>query len=76
MNECKQYVDELIQLLTAYELELKDDERINRLGQLKQNTIRLEASVRSISEEIRLLTRNRINEQRSVQHSKQLNNLQ
>lgn len=76
MNECKQYVDELIQLLTAYEIELKDDERINRLGQLKQNTIRLEASVRSLSEEMRLLIRNRINEQRSVQHSKQLNNLQ
>lgn len=76
MNECKQYIDELIQLLTAYELELKDDERINRLGQLKQNTIRLEASVRSLSEEMRLLIRNRINEERSVQHSKQLNNLQ
>ncbi|TWI79048.1 hypothetical protein IQ13_3440 [Lacibacter cauensis] len=76
MNECKQYVDELIQLLTAYALELKDDERINRIGQLKQNTIRLEASFRSLSEEMRLLIRNRINEQRSVQHSKQLNNLQ
>lgn len=76
MNECKQYVDELIQLLTAYELELKDDERINRIGQLKQNTIRLEGSVRSLSEEMRLLIRNRINEERSVQHSKQLNNLQ
>lgn len=75
MNECKQYVDELTLLLTANELELKDDERINRIGFLKQKTVRLEASVRSLSEELQLLTQNRINEQRSLQHSKQLNNL-
>jgi|GEM_PF-2787670 len=75
MNECKLYVDDLTLLLTANELELKDDERINRISQLKQKTIRLETSVRSLSEELQLLTQNRINEQRAIQHSKQLNSL-
>ncbi|TWI77991.1 hypothetical protein IQ13_4235 [Lacibacter cauensis] len=75
MNVCKQYVDELTLLVTANDLELKDDERINRISQLKQMTIRLESSVRSLSEELQLLTQNRINEQHAIQHSKQLNNL-
>lgn len=76
MSECKQYVDELIQLLTAYELELKDDERINRIAQLKERTILLERSVRSLREELQLLLRNRINEQQTLRISRQLNNLQ
>lgn len=76
LNECRIYIDELIQLLTAEELELNESERLNRLVQLKQKTSQLEASVRSLSQEIKQLNYQRIQEHRSVLDSKHLNNLQ
>lgn len=75
LHECKQSIYELIQLLTVNELGLTDDERLNRLRQLQQKTIRLEASVHSLREDVVQLSLNRINERRNVQHSKQLNKL-
>jgi hypothetical protein len=74
-DECKRSVDEFVQLMTAGELELKEEERINRLQQLQQRTVRLEVSVRSFSEQIQLFSLDRRQQQHSVELSKKLNNL-
>ncbi len=76
LDECKHTGSELIQLLTVNEFALKDNERLNRLMQLLQRTIQIETSVLSLSDEVRMLSVSRSNEQRSVQLSNTLNNLQ
>lgn len=76
LDECKGYADVFLQVLTANELALTDDERLKRLLQVQQQLIRLESSLGSFNEDFGVLIRQRMNEQRSLQFSKQLNKLQ
>ncbi|HLP37766.1 hypothetical protein [Lacibacter sp.] len=75
IDECKLVADDFIQLITAGELELKEDERINRILSIQQQTVRLDITVRSFGEQLTLLSQSRVQQQRSVDHSKLLNNL-
>lgn len=75
LDACQQIIDDFLQLVTAGELELKEEERINRILSVRQQTMELAASVRSLEEQLLLLSRNRELEQRSVDHSKQVNAL-
>lgn len=76
LDECKAYTDVFLQLLTANELALTDDERLNRLMHVQQQLIRLESSLGSFNEDVGVLIRQRMNDQHSLQFSKQLNKLQ
>ena len=75
IDECKLVADEFMQLITAGELELTEDERINRILSVQQQSVQLDISVRSFSEQLTLFSRSRVQQQRSVDHSKLLNNL-
>ena len=76
LEECFKSIDELLLVITSGELEMKDDERIKRIDILYAHMQNKYAFSCSFSEEMGLLSMQRLGEQIEINRSKILNGLQ
>lgn len=76
LEECLKSINELFLLITSGELEMKDDERIKRIDALYADMQNKYAFCSSFSEEMGLLSVQRVGEQIEINRSKILNGLQ
>jgi hypothetical protein len=76
LTDCLKNIEELILLITADQFEMKDDERIKRIDVLYADMQNKYAFSASFSEEMGLLSVQRMREQHEVNLSKKLNGLQ
>lgn len=76
LNSSLDNIDELVTIITSGELSMKDDERITRIDALYADMQDKYAFVSSFSEEMGLLTVQRMRELHDVDVSKKLNGLQ
>jgi len=76
LADCLKNIGELILLITADQFEMKDDERIKRIDVLYADMQNKYAFTASFSEEMGLLSVQRMREQQEVNLSKKLNGLQ
>jgi hypothetical protein len=75
LEECLQRIEELLLVITSSELEMKDDERIKRIDALYTDMQSKYAFSSSFSEEMGLLSIQRMGEQMEINRSKILNGL-
>ena len=76
LEDCLKSIDELFLLITSGELEMKDDERIKRIDAMYADMQNKYAFCSSFSEEMGLLSVQRVGEQIEINRSKILNGLQ
>lgn len=76
LEDCLKSIDELVLLTAADQLEMKDDERIRRIDDLYADMQNKYAFSASFSEEMGLLSVQRMREQHEVNLSKKLNGVQ
>lgn len=76
LEECLKSIDELFLVITSGEFEMKDDERIKRINALYADMQNKYAFSSSFSEEMGLLSVQRLGEQIEINRSKILNGLQ
>ncbi|MFW2477495.1 MAG: hypothetical protein ACN4EP_11295 [Sediminibacterium sp.] len=75
LKECIKNVDELVLVTTPNELEMKDDERINRIDKLYLDMQDKYSFCKSFSKEMSLLSIQRLHEQNEINFSKTINGL-
>ncbi len=75
LDECLKNIDELFLIITSGELEMKDDERIKRIDLLHADMQSKYAFSSSFSEDMGLLSVQRLGEQIEINRSKVLNGL-
>jgi hypothetical protein len=76
LSDCLKNIDELVLLVTAGKVEMKDDERLTRIDVLYVDMQNKYGFCSSYSEEMTLLTVQRMREQYEINLSKKLNGLQ
>jgi len=72
LQECDTDLDELLLVITAEKLEMKDDERLRRLDRVYENMLDKYAFVQSFSNQLALLVGQRKREKQSINQLKQL----
>lgn len=72
LESCARDVEALWLILTAGELELKDDERLMQLEQIHQNTLATYQFTRSFFKESQLITIQRVRENRELENLQKL----
>ncbi len=75
LEECVKTIDELFMVITSGELEMKDDERLKRIDKLYADMQDKYSFCSSFSEEMGLLSVQRMGEQMEINRSKILNDL-
>lgn len=75
ISECGKTIDELILIITDGKLEMKDDERLKRIDALYGDMQNKYAFCSSFSEDMALLTMQRLSEQVQINYSKILNGI-
>ncbi len=75
LEECIKTIDELFMIITSNQLEMKDDERIKRVDKLYLDMQDKYAFCSSFSEEMGLLSVQRLGEQIEINRSKLINDL-
>ena len=75
LNECLKTIDELITVITSGEWQMKDDERLKRIDKLYSDMQDKYAFSSSFSEEVGLLSVQRLGEQFEINRSKLINNI-
>ena len=75
LNETTANIDELLQLITANQYTMKDDERMKRIDDLYTDMESKYGFAKSFSNEAQLLSLQRINEKSEVEISKSLYNI-
>ena len=76
LDECVKTVDELIMVITTGVLEMKDDERLKRIDKIYTDMQDKYSFCSSVSEEMALLSVQRMGEKIEINRSKILNDLQ
>ncbi|WP_354335144.1 hypothetical protein [Pedobacter sp. CG_S7] len=72
MEECLNDLEELLLVITSRKVEMTDDERIKRLDKVYSAMKEKSAFVQSFTTDVSLLIRQRENEQKSIDHLKEL----
>ena len=72
MKECEQDIEELLLVITSAELEMKDDERINRLDKAFESMLDKYQFTQSFSNHIKVLYLQKEQEERNNEASKKL----
>ncbi len=75
LAECYKTIDELILIITDGQLEMKDDERLKRIDALYADIQDKYAFCSAFSEDMAVLTMQRLNEQVQINYSKILNGI-
>lgn len=75
IDDCTKGTDELIAVTTSGRLEMKDDERLNRIDALYTDMRNRYTFVQGFSNEAKLLTASRIKEQNDIQSIRVLNDI-
>jgi hypothetical protein len=75
LTECIKNIDELMQVITNGELEMKDDERLRRIDRLYADMQDKYTFCSSFSEDMALLSMQRLGEQLEINRSKILNGI-
>lgn len=75
LTECGKTIDELMLIITDGQLEMKDDERLKRIDELYTDMQDKYAFCSSFSEDMALLTIQRLSEQVQINYSKILNGI-
>ena len=75
LSECQENMDELIRVTTSGELEMKDDERIKRIGLIYTTMQDKSVFLRSFGNSIIMLSKQRWHERLEAEISKKLNGL-
>lgn len=75
LTECGKTVDELLLVITDGQLEMKDDERVKRIDALYTDMQDKYAFSSAFSEDMAILTMQRLNEQVQINYSKILNGI-
>ncbi len=73
LAECWKDMDELYLIITSNELQMKDDERINRIDKIYLSFQNKYSFCQSFSEECSVLAIQRLTEQKEIKMSKELN---
>ena len=76
LDECLKNIDELFLVITSGELEMKDDERINRIDQLYLDMQEKYCFCESFSKECSVLAVQRLSEQLEINMSRKINGLE
>jgi len=72
MNECQQDIEELLLVITSGKLEMKDDERINRLDKVYENMKDKFQFTQSFSNQVKTLSLQKEQEEKNNNASKKL----
>lgn len=72
MNECEQDIEELLLVITSGKLEMKDDERINRLDKVYESMKDKYQFTQSFSNQVKTLSLQKEQEERNNEASKKL----
>lgn len=75
LNECVKTIDELLMVITPGELEMKDDERLKKIDRIYSDMQDRYSFCSSFSDEMGLLSVQRLSEQTELNHSKIINGL-
>ncbi len=75
MDECIKNIEELLMVITSDVLEMKDDERLKRVDKIYLNMLDKYSFCSSFSEEMGLLSVQRLGEQMEINRSKLINGL-
>ena len=75
LNDCTKTIDELITVTTSGQLEMKDDERLQRIDRLYDDMQTNYVFVQSFSDEAKLLAISRTREQNNIQSSRIINGI-
>jgi hypothetical protein len=75
LNECVKTIDELLMVITPGELEMKDDERLKKIDRIYSDMQDKYSFCSSFSDEMGLLSVQRLSEQTEINHSKIINGL-
>jgi hypothetical protein len=72
MDECDNGMDELLLVITSGKVEMKDDERLQRLEKIYLNMLDKSAFVQGFCNQINIISHQRTKEQQSIYQLKQL----
>lgn len=75
LDECMKTVDELLLIITSGKLEMKDDERLKRIDNIYKDMQDKYSFCSSFSDEMGLLSMQRLGEQIEINHSKIINDI-
>lgn len=75
LEECVKTIDGLLMVITSGELEMKDDERLKRIDKIYTDMQDKYSFCSSFSDEMGLLSVQRLSEQAEINHSKIINGL-